>query len=675
MADNSVFITGAAEGVFTDALKELPGWATEETAESIEKILRKNLNIQTQALRDLVRVAKDRDSSGNGIDNSITKNANSELGKLVKLFKLTAEEEKKERRRKKQRDKEEESSTSGVRKFTGTADKARFVLENLAKMGGHVLDANKQYITTANNLYKSGINILDGEDKQTSSLLALNDIVKRTGVRLEIWDKAVEKHGSSMNAVGIIKFSKAVEMSKHQMAALGLSVEDGVNALGTFVENQTRYNDMRGKDAKTLSTESVNFAKNIIRASKSLGLSVEQVLNNTKELAKSTNMSIVSAQSGKKVADKLTEALSAAPPELSKMITSMVAAAGAGQLEASDEFRIIAGSASSFTTTFQKLIYDLEKGSLSQTEFNDRIQRMVRDPRWEQDMRAMQQYRRNPEAAAMLDLMALLQNMANSTSKVTEQQLANAQQSQKTVADFLNAEERKQASMQALFVPLESQIKSLTRAMEVLNDAVYGLAENTSVESRAHIGALAIMTKFITDNVIPVLGSIAAFKYIFAGGAAAGAGAAGAGAAGAGAASGSMLSRLFPWLMKGGTVGGGLLLHSGGLNTNEAEELAKRRAMGPTITGSQISVPTDPIQPTINSPSAVSTNPAPNPDTPGSSAASPIGSPGAGIEKSSNTIDINTSLAFQNTLLQQILLTSERLVSINTDILRYTRIN
>lgn len=63
MADNSVFITGVADGAFESALGDLPPWATQHTAESIETILRKTLSLQTKALSQLVKKATSGDNS------------------------------------------------------------------------------------------------------------------------------------------------------------------------------------------------------------------------------------------------------------------------------------------------------------------------------------------------------------------------------------------------------------------------------------------------------------------------------------------------------------------------------------------------------------------------------------------------------------------------------------
>jgi len=112
--------------------------------------------------------------------------------------------------------------------------------------------------------------------------------------------------------------------------------------------------------------------------------------------------------------------------------------------------------------------------------------------------------------------------------------------------------------------------------------------------------------------VIQLVGAGAALAA--GGGAAAGGAAAGAGAAAAGgaAAGGGLLARAIGFGAKflKGSVGTGLLFHSGELNANEEAELAKRRAMAPEHLGGQ------------NAPS-----PTTAPTPPASSAPSPVGAP------------------------------------------------
>ena len=85
-----------------------------------------------------------------------------------------------------------------------------------------------------------------------------------------------------------------------------------------------------------------------------------------------------------------------------------------------------------------------------------------------------------------------------------------------------------------------------------------------------------------------------------------------------------------------------------------------------------VSTPSSPKLSTLDSPSKVSTDSKPG--TQSEVAAEPT-RPGAGIEKTAADGSINTALGYQSSILEQILLSTNSLVSVNKDILKYARVN
>jgi len=85
-----------------------------------------------------------------------------------------------------------------------------------------------------------------------------------------------------------------------------------------------------------------------------------------------------------------------------------------------------------------------------------------------------------------------------------------------------------------------------------------------------------------------------------------------------------------------------------------------------------VSNPSSPKLSTLDSPSKVSTDSKPG--TQSEVAAEPT-RPGAGIEKTAADGSINTALGYQSSILEQILLSTNSLVSVNKDILKYARVN
>lgn len=76
----------------------------------------------------------------------------------------------------------------------------------------------------------------------------------------------------------------------------------------------------------------------------------------------------------------------------------------------------------------------------------------------------------------------------------------------------------------------------------------------------------------------------------------------------------------------------------------------------------------------LNSPSEVSTKPQAGKDGPVDAKKTDVTS-GAGLRKENSAADINTVIGYQTSVLEQILQSTNNLVSVNQDILRYTRVN
>ena len=116
-----------------------------------------------------------------------------------------------------------------------------------------------------------------------------------------------------------------------------------------------------------------------------------------------------------------------------------------------------------------------------------------------------------------------------------------------------------------------------------------------------------------------------------------------------------------------------ILKYIPGLSSGAKERLQSRAAVASL--GSSITVPKEPKASTLKSPSAVSTTPpAEVPNAPSGVPATPTGVV-AGIENPPRTSDINSVLSYQSAILVQILESSQNLVSVNRDILKYSKVH
>lgn len=675
MADNSVFITGTASGAFTEALSDLPPWATEHTAGQIEKHLKKNLNIQTQALRDLVRAAKGRNGSGSVMDSTNANKLNSELDKLIRNLKKQNNDAAKSKKRRKDRDKEDDNSLLGIRRFNSGADKARFVFAAVAAVGEQMLKVDKQYIKTSDELYKSGLNVLNGNNETTSGLASLNNAVVLTGLRLETLQDVAQKYATSINAYGFTKFTKSLAQATTQLKEMGYSSKESAVLMGSYTETAQNYSDLRRRSEKELADDAIKFGNNITKLSLAMGISREQLLNNTKAISKSSDVALIYAKYGKEGADKLLAFAASFPDqELGKQLVTM-SADTVPALNAT--FQDLAKSGlGGFAEQLNRITRQAPEVDPKETRL--RIARLLETvPDSTRQFLRLQAQAGNASAAHTQEILNNLSQAGRGISEATDAQVNNATKTESVIAKFQTETERLSASLQAAFPPLKSQIVALTSGMELLNDAIYGVINNTNTETRSWLGAGTIIAGFLAGTLLPLVGKAGSVLGLLKGTA----GATGVAGAGAGAAAGGAGTAAM-WGAGGIAAGaGGYLIGDKIVKPMIDGIISAATGSQDTLGGwiydvthkSQISVPKTPAPSTINSPSAVPANSQAKNDAAGAKT-SPSASPvGPGIEKAPVSVDINSTLTYQSNLLAQILQASENLISVNKDILRYTR--
>ena len=679
MADNSVFITGAANGAFTEALSDLPPWATEHTAGQIEKHLRKNLSIQTQALRDLVRAAKGR--SGTSNPNTENKKLSTELEKLLKNLVDQNKEANKKKKQDKEREVADKKSLLGVKEFDNKWQKARFVLNSIANVGEKLIKVDQQYMKTSDELYKSGINLLNGNDDAQTSMMSLNQAVALTGIRLETLQEVAEKYSNSINAVGFTKFAKATYQATLQLKDFGYSSKQVAELIGVYTDSMQGFTDMRQRSEQELADDAIRLGTQMGKLSLQVGISQKQLEANMVANSKSTNATLIFAAKGELAAKnmelftstfkdqnvgKFFEAMSAASDPVYTAGFQALQKAGLGDI--ANNLAQIGKSAE---------ILGPEAARKQLNEYSKTI-----DPA---RFRGLQDQLANHSEGAQeaADMLAGVTREARNTTNATIDQSKKAVESESVLTKWNTEVERSKAIMQAAFPPLESQITALTKSLGLLNDAVYGVINHTNTEARSWISAGTVVAGFIAGTLLPLIGKAGTWLNVFGKSAgtaaeatldAAKASSKATAVTSGAAAEGGLLSRLLG-LAKIGGVGASLALHSGELNTNEDNELAKRRTKGATIDQKniEISIPKAPAPSTISSPSAVPATPQSTPSDTGVKS-SPANAPaGPGIDKAPAGIDINSTLTYQSNLLAEILEGTKSLVSVNKDILRYTR--
>ncbi|HEY6437394.1 MAG TPA: hypothetical protein VIY47_12450, partial [Ignavibacteriaceae bacterium] len=242
MADTTTIITGVADGAFETAFDGLPEWATQDTLEVIEGILKNLLKTQNISLAQQMKSAS---AKGQGLDPKEIEKLNDEVQDLVKSFKAASDEEPNRKKRANDLKKEEEEELKRKKKQAAKDLLFDKVTGALIGAGTKLLEVQKQYFITSDALFKSGVNMLAGQDATASSMTVLQGMVDKTGLKLEILQEVVQKYSSSINAISITKFGSTLKSTNARLIELGYSSEQQAELLGTMVETESSYADIR----------------------------------------------------------------------------------------------------------------------------------------------------------------------------------------------------------------------------------------------------------------------------------------------------------------------------------------------------------------------------------------------------------------------------------------------
>jgi hypothetical protein len=684
MADNFTHITGTEEGALKAGLTGIPPWATQYTLNVIKGILQKDSEIHKDSLKALQAMTKDIASGG-------TKKLEDSVDKLTNTLTRRNDEDVLAARRKRASD----DYDAGMSRKQGTASKILSTTFGLLTAGSlKVLESHKQYVATSGELFKSGVNILDGNNDITSSMTALNAIVTDTGLRLETFQRVVDKYSSSVNAVGITKFAKSVKESSSSLIKMGYSSEQQAELIGSLIESQSSYADIRNQTDLQLSQSAVQLGGQLNKLSLSFGISNEKLQENLRATSKSTDSMVINATHGAEAAnrfavfasgikdtnvrDMMTKLAAATTPELTQVFKDMTAA-GMGDL-AQDYARIARYARDMDPIAAQK---QMESFTLGIDKSRIRYGKI-------------QEEGGNQAATSSLNLLNAANQQYLSTSKATEGQVNAATDSQASISAFTTELEKFRATTQKLFPLLESTLAELTNGLHAANAITDGLAKSFTVAERAAVGAGLGLAGLAASSAV----AMAALKGLSSA-------ARGAVSGGAGGPSGNR--RATKGALRGsvaGIVGGVALDYAGDKLKESGHEIlgasadiassalsfagtgallgtmfapGPGTAIGATLGGiagagyglyNNWGTITAPKQSEITSPSADVKTPEQDQSMPGpepEKANTPI------MDKISSESSINSIMAQQSAILTQILTGTNRIVSVNSDILRYTR--
>lgn len=737
MADNSVFIAGIAQGALGEALSDVPPWATEKTAGDIVEWLKKSYGKQSALLAQAIKCC-------NGAGGALsTKAAEAELDKLERTTRNQNIEANKALKDSKAKRDADRQSLLGGKKLQNLGEKVNYIMSGLAIAGVKVTGVMSEYIDVYDSMYKSGINVMNGNDSTRNGLEALNQTVLLTGLKLQTLQEIAEKYSSSINAAGFQKFAKATALSTTRLESLGFSAKEGAELIASMMEAEMGFSDIRGKSAKDIAEDAVKLGSQFGRLSQTMGISRQQLLDNMKTTAKSADSSLVAAKWGADAAENVAKtAAGIKDTNLREAFTKMAAAAD---------------------PVFTQVYKDLQSSGLGAVA--DQMGQISRDMRTADPVEIAKRIDElqksiprggiaglqeqiaggNTSANAAAEVVAGLQQQGRIVSQATDIQQQAATNTERSIAAFQTQTEKLSATLQAAFFPTIEQLDLATSALRAFNNATFGAIGAIDAEVRSWIGAGVVVAGFIAGLVL-ARGALTTFASLFGiesaattaatkslGGGlmsaikslgilAAAFAAMVAVVAGVDAIFGAFgvggkpidqkqddanwdrmtaLQKAESGLARGVEKIGSLLFMDNLANEaaadrirketeyfakkdgkskenqsdSETARLAARVSTQDKVTPTTISVPTAPMASTINSPSSVST-PQPTPEVAaGVMPEDGSRSGGPAIPKPGANADINNLLSYQGSVLERILLSTNDLVSVNKDILRYARNN
>lgn len=686
MADNSVFITGSEEGALAKAFDGLPPWASQKTSEDILKVLKASLGIQSKALAQMLKTGQ---SGAGGMSSKDVKDAGDEFAKISKTIQKLNEEEEKSLKRKKKEDKTEkdrEKSKSAAATILTSA------LSALTGAGMKLFGVQKQYFATSEDLFKAGVNLLSTSENQTSSMMSLNEMVTLTGLRLETFSKVVLKYTDSINAVGVTKFAKTISLTNTRLSDLGYSSEQQAELIGTMIDAQSSYTDIRGKSERELADDAVRLGNQMTRLSLLTGQSNAQLQENIKSLAKNSDSTVVAALYGQEAANRMNNfAASIKDANLAKSLQTLAAS---GQPQVTKMYQDFAKAGlGDVAQAMTQISVAARDGAISSEEANKRLTALGQniDPSKLAGLQTLAQVG-SAGAQETLDTIVALRSQGNKTSKASTEQTDAAIKAQSSLSAFSTELERSKSLAESAFPLLESQVDLATAGLKAFNNTVAGITGSVGAETRSWIAiaveALAVLaiagTKVtgvfnllrsgggllidgfmsVGSRLLSLINPIAKVAAAFA----------------AGYAIGTVIYEMiskFDWfnnMMDKIFSGLDHILQYIPIIGSDAKERIKSRAAAASVSPGAITVPKEPARSTIKSPSAV-----PADATKATAAAVPASDTTsdevAGIANPPRTADINSTLSYQNSILVQLLESSQNLVSVNRDILKYAKVH
>ena len=467
MTDNSVFISGIAEGALEGELSKLPKWATDATAVNIQGILAKTYALQAKSFAELIK----KNASG-GLSpkemkdfNKHIKDANKELKKqevneATWIKKTEAERKKEEQRR---------------QEDANYFDKKKYIDGAILAIQLEVLETYKKNFAAFRDLNESGINLVAGFDSVRDGFDGVAQLTALSGVRFTELSASMQKYGTAINAFGAGKFAKTVGQASGNLAKFGFSSKEAADLLGSYLDSQSNFTNIQNRTQAETTQDLEKFGERIMKLSIATGQSRTAILANLKAVSDSTEASVLQGQVGTEAAQSTLEFVSSLKnqqfgKQLLKMMTDQITPLN----QTFQSFQKIGqGGFAQKMAAFNKSIKGMSGDEAAQAL---KAFEIANHAEIEHNKQLANLYSQVPELAgeanAALESYKGLQQSAYAVTDLNAEQLAKLKKTNEARAAFNTQYELLLSRFQGIFSLSIPAMDALTNGLKILNGGI-----------------------------------------------------------------------------------------------------------------------------------------------------------------------------------------------------------
>ena len=488
MADNSVFISGIADGALAKELSGLPGWATESTARNIQGILAKTYALQSKAFAELIK----KGATG-GLSPEEMAEFNKHIKDANKALKTQEDsEEKWKRKTDAEHNKEEKRRKKDADYFDGKTAREATILY----LQTQIIEAYKQNFAAFTSLNEAGINLVAGFDSVRDGFDGVAQLSALTGIRYTELAASMEKYNTAINAFGAGKFAKTVGQSSASLAQFGFSSKEAADLLGAYLDSQSNFTNIQNKTQSETTQDLAKFGERIMKLSIATGQSRTAILANLKSVTDSTEANILQGQTGTAAAESTLEFVSSLKNQqfgrqLLKMMTDQIKPLN----QTFQSFQKIGqGGFAQKMTAFTESLKGMDPAEQAQAlkSFEEANHAEIEHNKQQANL-----YSQIPELAgeanAALETYKGLQQSANAVTRISAEELEKLKKTNKARAGFNTEFEKLMSTFQRIFSLSTPALDALTLGLTGLNWVI-----DKTVE----------LFKFFDDVILaPIMGS------------------------------------------------------------------------------------------------------------------------------------------------------------------------